>query len=140
MDEDNSAWLKTIKSPALAHSIYVIGQVSNRQYYLVGAASSRITSLQNLGLPLWPVFMRDSATSADPWAPSKGEVDIYGVIEAERRSSVTFAKTAAECVSWPRGLALCVREVVDEEHKHLLIPMEWMVLLEDIVVRFSPVH
>lgn len=143
MDQDDSAWLEAIGRFPLADFACALAQTPCREYYLVGVASSRIQSLRTIGLPLRP--LSNSDISAYTWAPGEEEIRTHGVVEAKRRSSVTFTKNAAECFLPrhsrgfdSRGLAQCLRGAVDEEHIHLLVLMEWMVLLQCILVRFFP--
>lgn len=133
--EDDSAWLKAMASFPFTSFACVIGQAPCREYYLVGVAASRIQCLRNFGLPLRPLRSMSESDISALWAPSDKEVRTHGVVEARRRSNVAFAQNAAECIlsRHTRGLAQCLRGAVDEEHKHLLAPIEWMVLLQDIL-------
>lgn len=138
MDQDNSELLKAIARFPLANFARVIGRAPCGEYYLVAVASSLIPCLCNMGLPLGSVPNSDISIYA--WAPSDEKISTHGVVESTRRSSVAFAKNAAECVLSRNsgGLARCLRKAVGEEHNHLLVPMEWMVLLQAILVRFFP--
>jgi hypothetical protein len=128
IEADNSDWAKIASTPGIC----VLGKRCD-SFYEVIVDESYIPWLRHHNFLFLDKAEFEFLFCYDPTQPTKIEVDVYGVLEARRRSYVRFLENAFKAI-WSRrskGLKLCLRSIAPP---YLETALEWAILSNDIRV------
>jgi hypothetical protein len=128
IEPEDSDWAKIASTPG----IYVLGKRLDR-FYEVVVDESYVPWLLHHKFRFLDKAQFEFQFCYDPTQPTEGEVKVYGVLGARRRSYVHFLENAFEAI-WSRcsrGLELCLRSIVPP---YLQTALEWAILSRDILV------
>lgn len=114
--------------------VHVVGKTPDGQFYQVAVCASCIRWLLDHDFP----FELASAQGLqhDISEPGEGEIRVQGIREARRRAQSCFVRNAIRGIWSGRGRGLDRYYRYITVNQDVLVPIEWAIVIRDIVVCF----